>query len=143
MQPRLFAIALFIVPVTPVAADTPFAGPVDATVVRVVDGDTVKVDAHIWPGQTLRVAVRLRGVDTPELKGRCDAERAAARQARDALDAFLGAGPVRLADITGDKYYGRVIADLVAADGRRASAHLIGSGLARPYQGRKRSSWCE
>ena len=45
-----------------------------AEVVRVVDGDTIEVNAHYWPGHTWRGKVRLRGIDTPELRGKCEIE---------------------------------------------------------------------
>lgn len=143
LRPVLIGLCLAVAPAAAGERGAPFPGPVEATLVNIVDGDTVKVDAHIWPGQTLRVSVRLRGVDAPELKSRCAAERAAAQRARDALARFLDGGPVRLADISGDKYYGRVIADLMLADGARVSALLLGSGLARPYGGKRRDGWCD
>ncbi|MBK8456382.1 MAG: thermonuclease family protein [Phyllobacteriaceae bacterium] len=142
LPPCAALLVLLVWPDLVFAAEPPFPGPIEATVVRVVDGDTIKVDAHIWPGQTLRVSVRLRGVDAPEIKGKCLDERAAARRALAALEGLLAAGPVQLADIAGDKYYGRVIADLVTADGLRASSYLIGAGLARPYRGNHRAAWC-
>jgi len=40
-------------------------GPYRADVVRVIDGDTVVLDAHIWPGMTQRTHLRLSGIDTP------------------------------------------------------------------------------
>lgn len=120
-----------------------FAGPVDAIVMRVIDGDTVDVEAHIWPGQSLRVAVRIRGVDAPKLHGKCDREKSVARDARAALSDLLGSGRASLVDISGDKYYGRVIADVVTADGKRASEFLLTRGLARPYRGHRREPWCD
>ncbi len=53
-------------------------------IVKVIDGDTIKVDAGAdMPPELARLNVRLRGVDTPEKGGRakCDAERRAARAA--------------------------------------------------------------
>ena len=53
-------------------------------IVKVVDGDTLKVDARAdMPPELARLHVRLRGVDTPEKGGRakCDAERRAGRAA--------------------------------------------------------------
>ena len=43
-------------------------GPIPAEVLKVVDGDTLEVEARIWLGQGVQVSVRLRGVDTPELR---------------------------------------------------------------------------
>src|SRR3546814_10238300 len=60
-------------------------GPVAAEVVRVIDGDTLKLKVHIWLGQTVEVDVRVAGIDTPELRGKCPSERAKAEEARDYL----------------------------------------------------------
>ncbi|MEO2038390.1 MAG: thermonuclease family protein, partial [Martelella sp.] len=48
-----------------------FAGPVSAEVVRVVDGDTIAVEARPWPGQIIETLVRVRGVDTREVRAAC------------------------------------------------------------------------
>ena len=45
---------------------------VPVEVVRVYDGDTLMADAKPWPGVTMRVTVRLRGVDAPEIEGKCE-----------------------------------------------------------------------
>ena len=53
-------------------------------IVKVIDGDTIKVDARgDFPPALATLNVRLRGVDTPEKGGRakCDAERRAGRAA--------------------------------------------------------------
>lgn len=72
---------------TPAAID----GPVAAMVERVVDGETVRVSARIWVGHTVSVAVRVAGVDAPELyRPRCDAEREAARRAKAFVETLLG-----------------------------------------------------
>ena len=59
-------------------------GPIEADVLRVVDGDTFEVEADIWPGQKINTMVRLEAVDTPELRGRCSEEKALAQKARAA-----------------------------------------------------------
>jgi endonuclease YncB( thermonuclease family) len=41
-----------------------------------------------------------------------------------------------------DKYGGRVLG-MVVLDGRGLSEMLIEAGLARPYKGEAKSSWCE
>ena len=73
-------------------------GPVPAAVVSVYDGDTLTVDASPWPGFTVRTSVRIDGIDTPEIRGKCDAEKALAVQARDRLRALAGS-TVQLTDI--------------------------------------------
>ncbi|MBT4718911.1 MAG: thermonuclease family protein, partial [Rhodospirillaceae bacterium] len=70
------------------------AGPVPARLLRVIDGDTIAVSARIWLGQAVETLVRVDGVDTPELKGKCAAERKLARRARGFVIDFLSAGGV-------------------------------------------------
>ena len=114
-------------------------------VVRVVDGDTVKVDARAdMPPELASIAVRLRGVDTPE-KGRrakCEAERRAGSDAtKFTKDAINNSRAIIIRNPTWGKYGGRVIADIVL-DERSLSALLIRAGHGRPYDGGKRGSWC-
>ena len=118
-----------------------FPGPVSAVVERVVDGDTLDVRADIWLGQSLNVRVRIAGVDAPELRARCEEERRRALAARDYLVRRLGGAEVRLSSVVYDKYGGRVRAAVTDADGDVAAA-LIAKGLARPYHGERRQTWC-
>jgi micrococcal nuclease len=117
------------------------AGPVLARIVRVIDGDTLLVDAHPWPGHAVRVSVRLRGIDTPERRSRCSRDRLAADSARSELERLVaGYSTVELINVSGGKYYGRVLADLKAGK-RDVSAAMLESGLATPYQGGKRTKF--
>jgi micrococcal nuclease len=114
------------------------AGPVTAEVIRIIDGDTIEVDAHPWPGHAVRVSVRLRGIDTPEHRSRCADQRAMALLARDELERLVtGFQTVELINVSGGKYYGRVLAD-IRAGSRDVAAAMLESGLARAYQGGKR-----
>lgn len=128
----------------PVAASAAerLTGPVPARVVDVVDGDTLTVFAHIWLGQEVQIRVRLVGADAPEMHGACIPERDAAQRARAALARLTAPGRVTLEDIRPDKYGGRVLARVRAADGRDLSDELLNSGLAVPYSGGKRVNWC-
>ena len=119
-----------------------FRGPVEAVVVEVLDGDTFLAEAFVWPGHTVRVNVRIRGIDAPEMKARCDAERMAALRAREALASLFGADPIAISNISGAKYYGRVLADVTTADGQGVASVLLGEELVRPYGGGRRAGWC-
>jgi len=123
------------------AADL-IAGPVAVVPARILDGDTFVGDAQIWPGHSLRVTVRIRGIDAPEIRSRCAAEAASARQARAALAAMLAEGPVTLTAIAGGKYYGRVIADVAAGPVAAVGAVLLSDGHVRAYAGGRRTPWC-
>ena len=118
------------------------AGPVDVTIIKVRDGDSVDVVAHVWPGHDVRVSVRLRSIDAPELRARCDDELKLAKAARDRLAGLLIAGRAQLRDISGGKYYGRVLARLVTADGQDVQNILLREKLVRAYSGGKRAGWC-
>ncbi|MEF2071351.1 thermonuclease family protein [Consotaella aegiceratis] len=118
------------------------SGPVEASVVDIYDGDTMTVEAFIWPMQSVRVAVRLRGVDTPELRGKCASEKLAAQAARDRLRELVGDGPVRLTNIAGGKYYGRVVADITTAQGTDVGGQMLIEGFADAYDGKARRDWC-
>ena len=117
-------------------------GPVEADVLTVTDGDTIGVRAHIWPGHYVEVAIRLAGIDTPELRGKCDAERDLALKAKTTLAGWLASGRVRLFDVTYDKYGGRAVARVETETGMDVASNLISSGLAHAYQGRTKPGWC-
>lgn len=134
-------LLLLLLPLPAHAAE--IAGPVSARLVRVIDGDTVEADVHVWPGHTVRVSVRLRGIDAPELRARCEAEKMAALDARDKLAGLLASGAFHVRNIDGDKFFGRVVADIETPEGEAVVDRLIATGLARPYDGKARASWCE
>ena len=119
-----------------------FKGPVEARVLDVLDGDTFLAEAHVWPDQFVRVNVRIRGIDTPEMKARCDVERVAALRARDVLAQLLEPGTVTISNIGSAKYYGRVLADVTNSDGQLVAEILLEEKLARPYHGERRAGWC-
>ena len=112
-----------------------------ALVLLVTDGDTFRARVEIWPGIETVTAVRLRGIDTPELRGKCQAEKDKAIAARERLRALLAAGPVQLFHVEPDKYSGRVDAT-VTVNGRELGQVLVSEGLARPYTGGTRQGWC-
>jgi endonuclease YncB( thermonuclease family) len=120
----------------------PLPGPLAAVPIAVVDGDTIRVRVRIWLDQEVETLVRIEGIDAPELKGRCAVESALAQQARTALAALIGEGPVLLHDVRHDKYGGRVRAAVRDGEGRDLGARLIEAGLARAYAGGARASWC-
>ncbi len=117
-------------------------GPVQGHVIQITDGDTFTVRLRIWIGQDMETHVRLAGIDAPEIHGKCEKERKLAKAAHSELERLLQKGEVVLTDIRLEKYAGRVLASAATPDGIRISEHLIGKGLARPYNGGKRDGWC-
>ena len=142
MRYLLFIVCgLLVLPSSAVAQET-ISGPILADVVKVRDGDSIVVLAHIWPGQTVRVSVRLRGIDAPELKGKCQTEIRKANRAKLEVVRLVGTQPVQLLHVSGGKYFGRVLANVVTGDGTNINRHLLQQKLVRKYSGRKRTSWC-
>jgi uncharacterized membrane protein YuzA (DUF378 family) len=100
------------------------------------------VDVPVWLGLALTTSVRLRGIDTPEIRGDCQRETDLAAEARERLVRET-TPQVTLRNIEGDKYFGRVEADVTTVpDGLSLREAMLASGLARPYEGGKRGDWC-
>jgi micrococcal nuclease len=119
-------------------------GPVNAEIIRVIDGDTLLVEAMPWPQQTMEVYVRIRGIDAPEMHSKCDMVRRAALEARQALEELTALSPrIKLTKIAGDKYFGRILADVTLADGRNPAHDLLSTGRTTKYNGgRKPKETC-
>jgi endonuclease YncB( thermonuclease family) len=113
-----------------------------AEVLRVFDGDTFEARVRIWPNMDVTTRVRLRGVDAPEIHGKCEDERSKAATARDALTRMLAEGNVAISRIGQDKYGGRVDADVSTARTPDVGEALVARGLARRYDGGRRDGWC-
>lgn len=103
-----------------------------AASLKVVDGDTVRVDDEL---------VRLVGFDAPELRARCRTERILAEAAANYLRGLLLEGPAVLHFERGRDRWGRRLARLTVA-GRDVGRELIRVRLVRPYAGGKRRGWC-
>jgi micrococcal nuclease len=134
--------ALLGLPPLGATAAQSLSGPVAAEVLRVIDGDTIEVRAKIWLDLELTVNARIRGIDAPELRGKCRQETMMAAAATDRLVEVTSGGEVRLTNIEEDKYAGRVVADVTTGDGTELGALMLASGLVRPYDGGARGAWC-
>ncbi len=145
---NLFLLGLLLAPLATghgtraQAASGVLAGPVEARVLRLIDGDTFVAEAFVWPGHSVTVSVRIRGIDAPEMRGRCEAEKAAARAARTMLGRLLGQRRVLVRNIGGDKYYGRVVADVTSAKGSDVAGAMLRLGMAKVYRGKTRQKTC-
>lgn len=116
-----------------------------ATVVVVYDGDTMTVRIAGWPAPFDPAAVRLAGIDAPEIKGRarCLREARLAEAARAALARLAPPGSTVTLTFSRRDKYGRLLADVVNAAGIDVAGRLLARGLARPYDGGRRRGWCE
>lgn len=116
-------------------------GPQPARLVDVIDGDTIRVRARIWLGTDIETLVRIEGIDTPELRGKCDEERALAERARSRVAQLATGQQLMLYDIRYGKYAGRVVAR-VEVQGEDIAERLLIEKLAHRYDGGKRRPWC-
>ena len=112
-------------------------------VISVYDGDTFRVDIDSLPPIVGKnIPIRLNGVDTPEIKGKCQYEKDLALKARDFVRKKLAnAKEIKLTKLQRGKYF-RVVAD-VMIDGVSLEKELLDNELAYKYTGGKKSSWCD
>ena len=111
---------------------------------RVYDGDTItRALIRVWPGIEIATAVRVIGIDTPEIRGGCESSKAKARAARDFAIQFLeDADRITIRDPIHGRYAGRVVAE-VLADGVSLGTALVDAGHAVAYDGQTaRPDWC-
>lgn len=122
------------------------ANPYKIKVLRVIDGDTLEIEARYLPPELgKKLHLRIDGIDTPEKipRAQCDSEAVMAKRATDHTTALVNSSKKIEMDIKGwDKYGGRILGT-VRVDGRDLAGSLIAAGLARAYHGEKKQSWCK
>jgi micrococcal nuclease len=111
-------------------------------VISVYDGDTFRVDIDSLPPIVGKnIPIRLNGVDTPEIQGKCQKEKDLALKARDFVrNKLANAKEIKLTKLQRGKYF-RVVAD-VLIDGVSLEQELLDNELAYKYTGGKKTSWC-
>lgn len=100
----------------------------------VIDGDTIRVE-----GQSIRIA----DIDTPEVRNyACAAEKALGDRATARMLQLVNAGDftMTLYDHRDEDRYGRKLR-VLSRDGQSLGMVLVAEGLARPWDGARRS-WC-
>ncbi|MEM6902531.1 MAG: thermonuclease family protein [Pseudomonadota bacterium] len=136
----LIAAILAMAPVPASAGEAQIA----AVVTRVVDGDTIDVEAKPWPGMRVDARIRLPDIQAPEtFRPDCDEELQLGMQATEWLRERVEGKTVWLADIRPGKYGGRFIARVTDNQGDLAAA-LVAAGMAEPWNGdgATRPSYC-
>jgi endonuclease YncB( thermonuclease family) len=113
--------------------------------VRNYDADTITFnipDVHPLFGKNINV--RVKGVDTPEIKGSLPCEKDQARTARRLVENMVKrAHRIDLMNVDRDKYF-RILA-YVIIDGQNLKDYLIKNQLAYIYDGgtKQKINWCE
>ena len=123
-------------------ASSPALADVYVTSPRVIDGDTIETGYQPIPGLS-SLKLRIAGIDTPELRGKCPKERELARQARDEVIRMTEGRRVYITFADWDKYGGRVVGSAFV-DETSIAERLVADGLAVPYDGgAKTKDWCK
>ncbi len=113
-----------------------------AEVTSIYDGDTFKANISDYPAIIGKhISVRVNGIDTPKLHGKCDKEKQLAIKAKQfTVEQLRAAKSITLKNIKRGKYF-RLIAD-VYVDGVSLSEQLVKNGHAVTYKGNAKKNWC-
>ena len=104
-------------------------------VIKVYDGDTITIASKLpfVDSPLYRLSVRLNGIDTPEIKGKTEDEKTAAKQVRDVLSNMILNKYITLANVQTEKY-GRILADVYIGE-LHVNEWLVSERYAVKYDG--------
>lgn len=138
-------VLLCMIPLVAIAQKQPRGVVYDTVITRIVDGDTIGIEAKFLPPPLKsELSVRVYGVDTPEKghRAKCPSEAARGAQATEFTNRVIANSKKRQVFLIGwDKYGGRVLGDIIL-DGNSLRHMLIANGFAREYYGDAKTSWC-
>ena len=108
------------------------------TIIKVRDGDTFVINIENVPDVFGKeIAVRIRGIDTPELNDKREEIKSIAIKAKEELEKLLSnAKNITLYNLGRDKYF-RLLAS-VKVDNVDVAEYMIKKGLAKEYDGGKK-----
>jgi micrococcal nuclease len=140
---KLLLFCICFLGVLSVQAAPEYGTVIVSRIINVYDGDTFRVDIDLLPPIVGKnIPIRLNGVDTPEIRGKCKYEKDLAIKARDFVrNKLANAKEIKLNNLQRGKYF-RVVAD-VMVDGVSLEQELLENELANKYSGGKKSSWCD
>jgi len=112
-----------------------------ATVVRVVDGDTIRLDIDLGFDIILNnQSVRLYRVDTPECRTRDLKEKAAGLLAKSVVKGLVDQGSKVVIKTSLDTKgkFGRILGTIITDEGVNINEHLIDNNYAVEYYGQSK-----
>ena len=138
-----FVALIFLITTINLQAKPQYGTVTVSKVINVYDGDTFRVNIDSLPPIVGKnIPIRVNGVDTPEIRGKCQYEKNLALEARDFVRAKLSnAKEIKLTNLQRGKYF-RVVAN-VLVDGVSLEQELLDNKLAYEYSGGKKLSWCK
>ncbi len=121
-----------------------------ATVIKVIDGDTVDVDIDLGFGIVLKdERVRIMGIDTPESRTRDKVEKVFGLAAKERLKELLDDKPILKTQINKDGEdmkgkFGRILGDFIVeryeGEEELVTDVMIEEGHAVPYHGQSKDN---
>jgi micrococcal nuclease len=114
-----------------------------AVYVRNYDGDNITFNLPaLHPIIGEKISIRVNGIDTPEIRGKCEKEKYDAKQAKEMVaDILKDAEVITLKNMERGKYF-RIAADVIV-DGESLGDMLVEAGMAVRYDGgTKIYNWC-
>lgn len=107
----------------------------------VYDGDTLRLTWIDSSGNKVRSLGRINGIDTPEIRGKTDNEKALALKAKKRLEDVVAGEFVTIRD-PGQEKYSRVLSDIEVGDIKSVTDYMLADPeICRPYDGGKKVSW--
>jgi len=143
MYKLIILTLLILFPNISLAANKVYGNIEYAQYVRNYDGDTITFNIpNIHPLFGHKINIRVYGIDTPEIRGKCLREKELAKHCKHFVENHLRkAKKIELKNTRRDKYF-RVLCD-VFIDDKSLADILIKSTYAVPYDGGKKTKdWC-
>ena len=139
-----FIAVMFIVSISisATAKDKNYGNATVSEITSIYDGDTFRANIKGYPAIVgEHMSIRINGIDTPELRGKCDKEKQLARLAKQfTVEHLRSAKSISLKNVKRGKYF-RLIAD-VYIDGVSLGELLIKNKHAVKYIGKTKVDWC-
>jgi len=138
-----YLLLVVILAILPAQAAPQYGTVTVSKVISVYDGDTFRVNIDSLPPIVGKnIPIRVNGVDTPEIRGKCQYEKNLALEARDFVRGKVAnAKEIKLTNLQRGKYF-RVVAN-VLVDGVSLEKELLDKELAYEYTDGKKLSWCK
>lgn len=112
--------------------------------VKNYDGDTITVNIPGYPDIVGKeISVRILGIDTPEIKGKCSNEKEKAQYFKVLVHKELSeAKSIKIVEVGRDKYF-RILGDIIY-DGKSLREKMLSDKDVHSYDGdTKTNFWCE
>jgi micrococcal nuclease len=106
----------------------------NATLLNIVDGDTVDMDVDMGFNVRIKQRMRFYGIDTPELNSNDPVIRASAVKAKDFVASHVKVGQSYMIETFKNDKYGRLLVKIRITPASTLNEILVGAGLATIYK---------